>query len=100
MIEFIKFIININKGYIFDNKNVKRLKRFSYYLISISVLKCVAGVIEDCLFSQLGLEMDGYSISSYWLLPWGTLLLGLLSLLMAQVWSRGIEMKEEQELTI
>ncbi len=100
MIEFIRFIININKGCIFDHKNIKRLKRFSYYLISIALLKCAAGMIEDVLFYELGLHIDGYTLASYWIIPWGTLLLGLLSLLMAQIWSRGLEMKEEQELTI
>lgn len=100
VVQFIKFIININKGKIFDEKNVTRLKRFSYYLISIALLKCIGGITEDCLFENMGFDIDGYSLSSYWEIPWATLLLGLLSLLMAQVWGRGLEMKKENELTI
>lgn len=100
MIEFIKFIININKGVIFDEKNVKRLTRFSYYLISIAILRCAVGIIEDIMISNINLEFKGYTISAYWSIPWSTLLLGLLALLMAKVWSRGLDMEKEQELTI
>lgn len=100
MIEFIKFIININKERIFVPKNVVRLRRFGWYLISIAGLRCAAGIIEDRMFSNLGLTLSGYDPSSYWAFPWGNLLIGLLALLMAQVWARGLEMKEENELTI
>lgn len=99
-IEFIKFVVNINKGLIFDIKNVKRLKRFAYYLISITILKSAAGIIDDLTLSNFGLSIKGYSLTSCWSFPWATLILALLALLMAQVWGRGLEMKEEQELTI
>ena len=100
LVQFIRFIININRGNIFDSKNVTRLRRFAWYLISISVLKCAAGLIEDYMLSKLDLHIDGYSLSSYWEMPWDTMLLGLLALLMAQVWSYGLQLKEEQSLTI
>lgn len=100
VVQFIKFIMNINKGKFFDEKNVKRLKRFSCYLISIALLKCVAGFTEDRMFDNLGFEIEGYSLSSYWEFPWATLLFGSPFLLMAQVWSSAIMMKKENDLTI
>lgn len=100
LIQFIRFIININNGNIFDRKNVTRLRRFALYLISISVLKCIAGLIEDGMLSGLSLSLDGYTLSAYWEIPWDTMLLGLLALLMAQVWSYGLQLKEDQALTI
>ena len=100
LVQFIRFIININKGNIFDSKNVSMLRRFAWYLISISVLKFAAGLIEDYMLSRLPLQLDGYTLSSYWEMPWDTMLLGLLALLMAQVWSYGLQLKEEQSLTI
>ena len=57
-------------------------------------------MIEDYMLSNLSLNLDGYTISSYWELPWDTMLLGLLALLMAQVWSYGLQLKEDQALTI
>lgn len=100
LIQFIRFIVNINRGNIFVRGNVMRLRRFAWYLISIAVLKCIAGIIEDCMFSRLDIRLDGYTLSTYWTMPWGTLMLGLLALVMAQIWSRGLEMREEQDLTI
>lgn len=100
LIQFIRFIININKGNIFDKKNVGRLRRFAWYLISISVIKCIAGIIDDKMLATLSLELKGYSLTSYWEMPWDTMLLGLLALLMAQVWSYGLQLKEDQALTI
>lgn len=100
LIQFIRFIVNINRGNIFDNKNVTRLRRFALYLISISVIKCINGLIEDNMLSTMHLHLDGYSLSTYWEMPWDTMLLGLLALLMAQVWSYGLQLKEEQSLTI
>lgn len=100
MVQFIKFIINIDKGKIFVNKNIHRLKLFGWYLIAIAVLKCIAGWLEDIIISDMGLSIPGYELSAYWNVPWGTFLLGLLALLMARVWERGLQMREEQELTI
>ncbi|MEZ3532679.1 MAG: DUF2975 domain-containing protein [Muribaculaceae bacterium] len=100
MVQFIKFIININKGEIFVRRNVTLLRRFAWYLLSIAIMKCIAGLIEDYMFSQLGFTIPGYQLSTFWTIPWGSLLMGLLAMLMAQIWSRGLEMKEEQELTI
>ena len=100
LIQFIRFIVNINRGNIFDNKNVTRLRRFAFYLISISVIKCLGGLIEDCMLAKMNLNLDGYELSTYWEMPWDTMLLGLLALLMAQVWSYGLQLKEEQSLTI
>ena len=100
IVQFIRFIVNINRGNIFDSKNVTRLRRFACFLISISFLKCIGGLIEGHMFSKLSLHIDGYALSSYWEMPWDTMLLGLLALLMAQVWSYGLQLKEEQSLTI
>lgn len=100
LVQFIRFIVNINRGNIFDSKNVTRLRRFAWYLISISALKCIAGMIEDHMLSKLSLQLKGYTLSAYWEIPWDTMLLGLLALLMAQVWSYGLQLKEDQSLTI
>lgn len=100
VISFVKFIIDINKDRIFVRKNVKRLRRVAIFLITIALLQCASGITSDIAVAGMGLTENGYPISSYWTMPWSNLLLGLLALLVAQVWMRAIEMKEEQELTI
>lgn len=100
IIQLIKFVVNINKGNIFVKKNATRLHRMAWYLISISLLRIIAGSIDDMIFSNLNLQLDGYSLSTFWTIPWSSLLCGLLALLIAEAWKQGIVMKEEQSLTI
>lgn len=69
MIDFIKFIININKGYIFDRKNINYLNRFGLYLIAIALLDCIDGLVKEYYFSLVGLTMNGYEVTSDWEIP-------------------------------
>ncbi len=100
MIDFVKFIININKGKIFDKRNISYLNRFGLYLIAIAFLDCIDGFVKEYYFNLVGLTMNGYEITSDWEIPWATFLLGLLALLLARVWKVGMNIKEEQQLTI
>lgn len=100
LVEFVKFIVNINRGQIFVEANVKRLRRFSYCLITIALLGIISGVSQESLVSSMGLTLEGYKVSAYWVLPLGNLLFGLLALLVAQVWSQGIMLEEELRLTV
>ena len=100
VIAFLKFIININRGEVFVEKNVRLLRRFSILLLVISGFQLLGGIMDDIMISRLNLKLEGYSLSAYWLIPWGNVLLGFLALLIAQVWYRGIRIEEEQKLTI
>lgn len=100
IVELIKFVIVINKGRYFEIKNLRRLQRFGVYLLVLAFLECVGGICDDIIFSTLNLKLDGYLLSTYWSIPWGNALMGLLALMLAQIWKKGIYLKEEQELTI
>ncbi len=100
LIAFIKFVYNINKGHIFEHKNVRLLRLVGILLIIMALCSTLSGLIDDHTLSHVGLELKGYSVSTYWTIPWSTVIIGLASLLMAQVWARGIDLKEEQALTI
>lgn len=100
LVAFIMFVVNINKGRIFEKRNASLLRYLGGFLIAISIFSIADGIFSDIMFQRKNLSVVGYSPSIYWLLPWGNLLMGLLSLLMGQVWARGISLKKEQELTI
>lgn len=100
IVALIKFIIKINKGFVFVEKNVKYLRRIAWCLLGISASQCVAGVLQEHLISGVNATIDGAALSAYWEMPWTTVILGLMALLIAEVWDRGIKMQEEQELTI
>lgn len=100
IIEFVKFIMNINRGEVFVSINVKRLRRFSLYLMIMALLNIISGISQELLLSSLSISLEGYAVSAYWTIPWSNLLLALLALLIAQIWSRGIALEEEQQLTV
>lgn len=100
LVSFIRFIININRGKIFEPSNISRLRRFGWYLLSIALLEIANGIIAEYSISALGVAIDGYSAAAYWVMPWSNLLISLVALLMAQIWAYGFDMRREQELTI
>lgn len=97
---FIKFIINISKSRIFVKKNVTLLRQISFLLLAIAVITITESVANEYLFSSFNFTMEGYQLSAFMPFPWSDLLMALICLLMAQVWALGIEIKEDQELTI
>ena len=52
------------------------------------------------MLSNMPVKLGAYEVTTYWTLPWSVLIIGLISLLMAEIWARGLQMREEQELTI
>lgn len=100
LIRGISFVVNINKGKVFERLNVRLLNKIGIYLLILSVIDIFSGISNEFLISTLGYQFQGYSMSASWNFPWSNMLLGLCSLLMAQIWTRGICMREEQDLTI
>ncbi|MBO4965725.1 MAG: DUF2975 domain-containing protein [Muribaculaceae bacterium] len=100
IIEFIRLIININRGKIFESANIQYIWRLGIYLLISGALECVSGIIRESNFSSIGLKMNHYDLTSEWTIPWMTFMLGLLALLLARVWQIAKTMKEEQQLTV
>ncbi len=101
IIQFVKFILNINREQIFESKNVRHLRRFGIYLLAIACLQCFTGLYNDYILARLNLtDSTGLALADAWTIPWSDFLIGCLALLMAQIWARGIKMRELQDLTI
>ena len=98
--KFLRFMINISKENIFVDSNARYLRHFSFCLIAIAALELISGLTEEYVLSTFNLSLAGYDLSASWVFPWSNLLIGLVSLLISIVWSRGVLIKKEQELTI
>ncbi len=98
--KLIRFIINVSKARIFVSQNVTYLRQISFSLIAIAVIQIIAGSMQDFIFHQLHFTWPGYLLEAQWNFPWNNLLLGSIGLLFAQVWSYGLQIKQDQELTI
>lgn len=98
--KFCVFILNIINQRIFVKGNVKLLNVISLLLFAMAIMDAISGFANEYCTSVLGLDSSSYSLSADWVFPWIYLLLGCVALLFTQVWARGIEIKEDQELTI
>lgn len=100
IILFLKLIVNVNKDFIFEHRNVTLMRRMGWMLICGAAALFVGGICSMISVSSISHLIHGYEVSTFWELPWTPCLLGLLSLLMAEIWNRAIVMKEEQALTV
>lgn len=100
IVAFIKFVVSINKGQIFELKNVKRLARIGVLLLTLSLLAIGMGVCDIVMANEVCHQADGYSLNAAWSIPFADAMLGLLALMLAAIWRKGLALQSEQELTI
>lgn len=99
IIYFIKFILSVNKGFIFEVRNLRYLNILGWFII----LDFICITIFSLAVYFRGVEMfdiEGYQLVLNQPLPFTWLLGGLTILLIRQFIAMGIKMKEEQDLTI
>ena len=93
-----QLIVAINKSDIFNWKNVRRLRWLGVALLLNFISEAVPALMNDyelsSVFSLSGYSMET-SIDSVMLV-----ILGLVSLIVGEVFAIGLKMKEEQDLTI
>ncbi len=98
--KLLRFILNVSKENIFVIRNVNYLRQISVCLLAIAASQIVTGLLEDYIFKQYQFSWPGYDLGAYWQFPWSNILLGVIGLLFAQVWAYGLQIKQDQELTI
>ena len=96
---FIRLIISINKSDIFNWRNVRRLRRLGMALV-VSFCCTFASSYLDFIGIDTVFSLHGYELSLSVLVSTTTLVLGLCSLIVGEVFAIGLKMKEEQDLTI
>lgn len=99
LVSFIRFVLNINRNNIFTRKNTKYLKRIGWCMVIIGLLATIK-YCNDVYAATQTFSLTGYTIGYSDAVYTGTILFGLFSLVMAESFSIGLKMKEEQELTI
>lgn len=99
IIQFYKLINAINHEVIFDWANVRRLNLIGRNLL-ISFVAMQAYMITNYWMASHLFELEGYQ-HNYWCdFQSMGLIMGLIALLVARIFAIGLQMKEEQELTI
>lgn len=98
--KLMRFILNVSKERIFVSQNVKYLRQISFLLIGIAIIGIAEGQLQSQVFKLFNFTWPGYELKAYYIFPWSDFLLGLIGLLFAQIWAYGIDIKQDQELTI
>lgn len=96
---FGQIVLAINKSTIFDWKNVRRLRWLGAVLILNFLCVALPGYISAYELSD-AFSVPGYSLNISGLVSKQTLVLGIVSLIVGEVFAIGLRMKEEQDLTI
>ena len=94
---FIRFIFFINKG-VFNDAQIKRMKLMGWYAIAVYPAKWLGVGIPAMIFRN-AVSFEGYEIVQY--MPQMTwLIVGFGLLMFSLIMKMGMEMKQEQDLTI
>lgn len=99
LVQFFKLIRTINRGVIFDWKNVRILRKQGWALVIAFIGYFVSMSIANHEIAQ-SIALNGCEFSMSVIFSDPTLLLGFVSLLVAEIFAIGLKMKEEQDLTI
>ena len=96
---FIKVILAVNKSIIFDKVNVRRLRIMGLSFVIIFLL----AFILDYYYLQLirsMVEIPYYRIGGAYIYSAFSLILGILSFIVGEIFAIGLRLKEENEFTI
>lgn len=96
---FIKLIISVNRSVIFTWKNIARLRWVGILLILCFLGSLIPMILSNMAISDV-LSVRGYALDLPSLISMTNLILGIIALIVAEIFAIGLRMKEEQELTI
>ena len=96
---FFKFIFAVNRGKLFEKRNLRLLNRLGFCLISTFFLEVLFYLTDYQLLTSL-FDFKDYTIPFRASFSFIQLISGLSALMVSQILSIGKQMKEDQELTI
>ena len=99
LVLFIRIVVSVNRSDIFNWRNVRRLRRLGILLIVGFVCVLLPEYMALCNLRE-AFALEAYDLALPDTVKVTNLLLGLISLIVAEVFAIGLKMKEEQDLTI
>ncbi len=99
LVLFVRIIVAINRSDIFGWLNVRRLRRLGLLLILEFGCTCLSAYLTLCSLREV-FALEHYELDLPDTVNITTLMLGLVALIVAEVFAIGLKMKEEQDLTI
>lgn len=99
IVVFICFIIGINRNEVFMLKTVRRLRTMGWMFVIMCVGQFVDNLVDANVLSAHFMQ-SGYIINYTDFIPFDALIFAFFVFIMAEAFTIGIRMKEEQDLTV
>ncbi len=96
---FLKLIIRVNRGRVFEWSNVRLLRWLGGIELAASVITTIFQIYGAALLSEQ-FAVRGFAPDYFSYISTMELSVGLVALIVAEIFAVGLKMKEEQELTI
>ncbi len=96
---FLKLIVRVNRGYVFEWRNVRLLRWLGALELAGSLMLTVMQMYGASIVSAQ-FRIKGFSTEYFSYISATELSIGLVALIAAEIFAIGLKMKEEQELTI
>lgn len=99
IIIFLQLMSAIGKAIIFTSVNICRLRLIGFGLFALGFIYMIIGFLEWKMVHS-GLAIEGYELVCTDLIDFSLFTNGLIAFLIAEVFTIGLKMQQEQELTI
>jgi len=99
IIQFIKFIIDLSRGYAFTDDNITRLKLISLSLLIYPLVTLLFNILLKLIFHDY-FSSDVILSNELLNVSWKIILLGIIFFMLYRAFKQGKALKDEQELTI
>jgi len=95
----VKIVKSLQNSEVFDRKNLKRIQRIGIILLVVGILGTLLQAI-NIYSAQSMVDLSHYSFSYTKVIDFSPIIMGVVILIMNEILRIGIEIKEEQDLTI
>lgn len=99
LVAFIKFIIGVNHNQVFTLKSVKRLRLMGWMFLAACAAKFISSLIDTQIIANHFLP-HGYVLNYADIVPFDALIFAIFTFIIAEAFTIGIKLKEDQDLTI
>lgn len=99
IILFLKLIVRVNRGRVFEWSNVRLLRWLGGVVLAASIITTIFQICGASMASSQ-FAVKGFAPDYFGYISTMELAVGLVALIVAEIFAVGLKMKEEQELTI
>lgn len=99
VVVFVKILIRFTRAKVFESDIIRLLNHIGFYFLLLAALASLWEIGRH-YYASLLVDIDHLSIAYFNCVDWGSILIGLVIMVMTEILRKATTMKEEQDLTI